>query len=123
MQISANKFSSLSPAEQAVIKKLGIVVSESPPDPFEGKKIIQSYITLVETSCRLCNSTSILPFSMEGLGTTLKSRQIKFEDITPEAKIQTRQEHTSVCGSCRSQLLLLSKEDLIELAIKKAKGF
>lgn len=123
MQISAVKFDHLSKAEQEVIRKLGITISDSPPDPFEGKKIVQSYITLVESSCKLCKTVSVTPFSMEGLGTTLKSRQIKFNEISPEAKIQTRQETTAVCSSCRTQLLLLSKEELIELSITKAKGF
>jgi len=123
ISITPAKFASLSKHEQEVIRKLGITVKElQHSDPFAGKPIVQSYICLVETTCKLCKSVTITPFSMEGAGTALMSRQIKFFEISQDSKIQTRQERTNVCPSCRSQLSLFSKEELIELSISIMKG-
>lgn len=120
-QIHQSKFDNLTEKEKELVRKLGITITAS-NDPFAGKSCVQSYITLVETTCKLCKSTSVIPFSMEGVGTMLHSRQIPFSEITHDSKVMSRQERTNVCPQCRKQLSLFSKEELIEVAINIMKG-
>jgi len=121
--ITKENYDSLSPEEQAVVAKLGIRIDQrEKKDVFEGKKIVQAYVTLVESTCRLCSEVSVSAFSMEGVGTTLISRQIDLLEITADTEVHTRKEKTVVCGCCRDNLITLSRENLVELAIKAAKG-
>lgn len=126
LSITKTKFDSLSKPEQDLIKKLGVTISTSEGgaclSSSPGKPIVQSYVTLVETSCKLCKSITTTAFSMEGVGTTLHSRQIALSEITPDTRVTTRNERTNVCPHCRKQLSLLSQAELIEMSINIMKG-
>jgi hypothetical protein len=122
-ELTKSKFDSLSPEEQAILMKIGVVIKPDCAErPVPAEKIVQAYITLVETTCRLCHNVDVAAFSMEQVGTALISRQITLLEITSESEVRPRKESTKVCGSCRQNLTLLSRESLIELTIKAAKG-
>jgi hypothetical protein len=124
-QISKEKWDSLEEVEREVLRKLGVKVVDhaAPARPQAGAgAIVQRYIMLVESNCKLCKSVSVIPFSMEGVGTTLHSRQIRLDEITEESVVKTRREVTAVCPACRTILTSLSREDLIEVCLATAKG-
>ena len=123
LKFTQSQFDRLTQDEQAILKKLNFTITPDCPQPLPSSQpIVQSYITMVETSCKLCKSTTVTPFSMEGVGTTLHSRQIQFSEISPDSKVTTRQERTNVCPQCRRQLSLFTKEELIEISINIMKG-
>ena len=123
-RISKEKWDNLEEVEREVLRKLGVKVVEhsaAPAKPQAGA-VVQKYIMLVESHCKLCKSVSVIPFSMEGVGTTLHSRQIRLDEITEESVVKTRRETTAVCPTCRTILAGLSREDLIEVCLAVAKG-
>ena len=85
------------------------------------KSVLENYACVVETACKLCKTTTIAVFAMEGSGGLLLSKQSSLEAIEGMT-VRTRNETVLTCPACHDVLKLMSQEDLIALTLKAAKG-
>ncbi len=123
-KITLSHFNSLKPAEQEILRSLGLEIDEEEkpvPPPKLKDSILQSYACVVETYCKLCKTTTIQVFSMEGVGGILVSKESKLEDIEGMT-VKTRTETVLTCAACHDILKLMTQEDLISLTLKAARG-
>jgi predicted HNH restriction endonuclease len=118
-------FEKLTKLQQDMIASLGIEIEE----PFKTERrnnritdsVLEKYACVVETECKLCKTTVITVFAMEGTGGLLVSHESSIDQVEGMT-IKTRSETVLTCPSCHDNLKLMSQEDLIALTLKAAKG-
>jgi len=121
-KITRKHFDSLKSDEQKIVLSLGLEIEEEFRPSRQAKdSILTTYAMVVETTCKLCKSSSIRVFSMEGTGGLLISHESSLEQVDGMT-IKTSYETTITCPACHDILKLMSQEDLIALTIKAAKG-
>lgn len=123
-KISRDEFNKLTPQLQDFVTKLGIEIGEGFSSPRQTKlkdSCLESYACVVETECKLCKTTSISVFAMEGTGGLLTSKQSTLDAIEGMI-VRTRAETVLTCPACHDILKLMNQEDLIALTLKAAKG-
>lgn len=118
-------YESLKPSEQEMIKSLGIEIEDEYKPERQSRRmadsVLEKYACIIETECKLCKTTVIKIFSMEGTGGLLVSHESSIEQVEGMT-VKTRIETVLTCTSCHDILKLMSQEDLIALTIKAAKG-
>lgn len=124
-RITKKCFDNLKPAEQEMLLSLGLEIEDEmmmdKPKRRVSDSLLERYACIVETTCKLCKSTTTAVFSMEGVGGLLVSQQASLDQIEGMT-VKTRTETVLTCPLCHDYLASLCKEDLISLAIKAAKG-
>lgn len=118
-KITQEEFSKLTKEQQDLLTTLGIKISDN-TTPTKRTEL-QEYACVVETYCKLCGTIENKVFLMEGVGNVLLSKPATISEIEGMT-VKTREESTLTCPSCHDNLSLMSKEDLINLILKVAKG-
>ena len=123
-KIPLYEFNKLKEEDRTLLLSLGFQIDnevQQDDPPRLRKTSLESYAYVVETSCKLCRSTNIQVFAMEGVGGLLTSKQTTIESIEGMT-VKTCSETTLTCGSCHDVLKLMPIEELIALTIKAARG-
>ena len=124
-KIPRSQYNLLRPAEKEIINSLGIEIDDSEKllrsSGHNKDSVLESYAVLVETTCKLCQTTATKVFLMEGTGGLLVSVESTISDIEGMT-VKTRTESVLTCPACHDILLLMSTEDLIALTLRVAKG-
>ena len=124
-KMSKQQYDSLTHEQQKIIDELGVVVENCivprRRSADADQSNLENYACIVETTCKLCNTTSTKIFLMEGVGGLLTSNECTMQDVEG-LTVKTRNESTLTCAHCHEVLKAMCQEDLIALVLRIAKG-
>jgi len=119
--IEEEKAEGLSPEDLDVLAALGIEITIKRPRSSRPRKSCPSpYNLLIRYQCKLCGSVQQEAWEMRpnSKGDALEGTKVSLEGFRPD---KVKEEHRSHCTMCRERLLRLSKEELVDKLLAKAK--
>ena len=119
--IEEEKAEGLSPEDLDILTTLGIEITIKRPRSTRPRKACpEPYNLLIRYQCKLCGAVQQEAWEMRKneKGDALEGVRVPPEGFYPD---RVKEEHRSHCSQCRERLLCLSKEELIEKLLAKAK--
>jgi len=119
--IEEEKAEGLSPEDLDILAALGIEISIKRPRSSKPRKSCpEPYNLLIRYQCKLCGSVQSEAWEMRPneRSDALEGTKVSSEGFHPD---RIKEELRSHCTMCRERLLQLSKEELVEKLLAKAK--
>lgn len=119
--IEEEKAEGLSAEDLDILQALGIEITIKRPRSSRPRKSCpEPYNLLIRYQCRLCGATQQEAWEMRRSekGDALEGTRVPLKGFHPD---KIKEESRSHCTMCRERLLHLSKEELVEKLLAKAK--